>query len=350
MNKTDSLIITLIGKVNAGKTSLFFKLLNINERRHKISPIAGWTKEIELLPVYKDTFLADTPGLDDIEAAVSAKTIDFIGSTDIFAHVINAAEGVTDTVKNCSDELFKTGRPVVTIINKIDSLSDENEIEELKADILKKLTHVKNCGRLYFTCARSGEGISLLSEGILDILKDSEKALKLARFLRVNRPEIEKALYAQALSFVKYASARALAISASPIPFSETLPLTMNQYYMIIKIAGVYGEEMTYKNLRAVMGSLGAVIVGTSLASTFFYGVKSAVAAGITYALGRVMIAWIASGKTIPMDKLKEMFDKYKSEYKKENIDINAQNDIKYVQYAKEAESYLNDNDINDKI
>jgi small GTP-binding protein len=347
LHKTDSLIITLIGKVNAGKTSLFFKLLNINECRSKISPIAGWTKEIELLPVYKDTFLADTPGLDDIETAVSDKTIDFIGSTDIFAHVINAAEGVTGTVKNCSAELFKTGRPVVTIINKIDALSGKNELEELKADIFEKLTHVKNCGRLYFTCGSSGEGIDLLSEGFLDILKGGEKILKLARFLRVNRPEIEKALYAQSLSFVKYAAARAFAISASPVPFSETVPLMMNQYYMIIKIAGVYGEEMTYKNIRAVLGSLGAAIVGTSLASTFFYGVKSAVAAGVTYALGRVMITWIASGKTIPIDKLKEMFDKYKSEYKKENIDIKAQNGIKYIQYSKEAELYSNDNQKN---
>lgn len=100
---------------------------------------------------------------------------------------------------------------------------------------------------------------------------------------------------------------------------------------------------MTYKNIRAVTGSLGAAIVGTSLASTFFYGVKSAVAAGVTYALGRVMITWIASGKTIPIDKLKEIFDRYKSEYKKENVDIKVQSDIKYIQYSKEAELYSND-------
>lgn len=317
-------------------------MLNIDACRSKISPIAGWTKEIELLPVYKDTFLADTPGLDDIEAAVSAKTIDFIGSTDIFAHVINAAEGITQTVKNCSAELFKTGRPVVTIINKIDSLSGRIELEELKADIFQKLAHIKNCGRIYFTCGKSGEGIDLLSEGFLDILRGGEKILKLARFLRVNRPEIQKALYEESLSYVKYAAARALGISASPIPFSETLPLMINQYYMIIKIAGVYGEQMTYKNIRAVTGSLGAAIAGTSLASTFFYGVKSAVAVGVTYALGRVMITWIASGKTVPLDKLKEMFDRYKSEYKKENIDIKIQNDIKYIQYSKETELYSN--------
>jgi len=183
-------------------------------------------------------------------------------------------------------------------------------------------------------------GVAPLRDGILEILKGGEKMLKLARFLRENRPEIEEALYKESLSFVKYATARALAISASPVPFSETVPLMMNQYYMIVKIAGVYGEDMTFKNIRAVMGSLGAAVVGTSLASTFFWGVKSAVAASVTYALGRAMTAWIASGKTIPLDRLKKLFDEYKSGFKKENVDINTKNDIKYIEYAQDAESY----------
>lgn len=340
MKKKDNLIITLIGKVNAGKSSIFYKLLNIDECRAEISPIAGWTKEIKLHPICADTFLADTPGLEDIETEVSKKTFDFKGDTDIFAHVINAAEGITATVKSCSEELFKTGRPVVTVINKIDALSDDGQFGQMKADIFDKLPHVKHNGRVYFTCVKTGEGVAPLRDGILEILKGGEKMLKLARFLRENRPEIEEALYKESLSFVKYATARALAISASPVPFSETVPLMMNQYYMIVKIAGVYGEDMTFKNIRAVMGSLGAAVVGTSLASTFFWGVKSAVAASVTYALGRAMTAWIASGKTIPLDRLKKLFDEYKSGFKKENVDINTKNDIKYIEYAQDAESY----------
>ncbi len=340
MTKKNDLIITLIGKVNAGKTSLFFRLLDIDACREKISPVAGWTEEIELLPIYKDTFLADTPGLDDIETAVSDKTLDFIGDTDIYAHVINAAEGVTATVKECSTELFKTGRPVITIINKMDAFSDENELNEFKNDVFNKLPHAKNSQRLYFTCANSGHGIELLKDGILAILINSEKMLKLARFFRKNRPEIENALREQAHSFVKYAAIRALAISASPVPFSETLPLMMNQYYMIIKIAGVYGENMTYKNIKAVMGSSGAAIAGTSLASTFFYGVKSAVAVSVTYALGMAMSAWIASGKTIPLVKVKEMFNKYKKECNIQDRNIDMRNSAEYSLYSQEAETY----------
>jgi len=340
LKKTDSLIIILIGKVNAGKTTLFFRLLNIDPCRAKISPVAGWTKEIELRPVYRDTFLADTPGLDDIESAVSRKTLDFKGDTDIFAHVVNAAEGVTETVKNCSVELFKTGRPVVTIINKIDAYNENGQFELLKTDIYDKLPHIRGGGRVYFTCASTGEGLSELRGGILAMLEDGQKMLKLARFMRLNRPEIEKALYAESLSYVKYAAARALAISASPVPFTETVPLMLNQYYMIVKIAGIYGEEVTYKNMKAVLGSMGAAVVGSSLASTFFYGVKSAVAVSVTYALGMAMTAWIASGKTIPLERLKALFEKFKGEYKKENVDIDTKNDIKYIEYSNEAARY----------
>lgn len=338
--KKDDLIITLIGKVNSGKSLLFCKLLNLGEGGRRVSPVAGWTKEIELERIYKDTFLADTPGLEDIETEVSKRAFDFKGATDIFAHVINAAEGITATVKSCSEELFKTGRPVVTIINKIDALSGEGEFAEMKADIFEKLPHIRHCGRIYFTCASSGEGLPGLRDGLLEILRGGEKMLKLARFLRDNRPEIEAALYNESLSFVKYATARALAISVSPVPFSETVPLMMNQYYMIMRIAGVYGDDITFKNIRAVAGSFGAAVVGTSLASTFFAGVKSAVAGSVTYALGRVMIAWIASGKNIPLDRLKKMFDEFKSGYKKENVDIDTEKDIKYIEYAGGAESF----------
>jgi len=343
MAETEKLIITLIGKVNSGKSSLFSRLFGMDLNSNKISPVSGWTKEIEMKMIYKDVFLADTPGLEDVEESVSRKTIDFIGESDIFVHIINAAEGVTETVQKCSFTLYDTQLPLITVVNKIDTLSAE-DINILKADSISKLSHLSVESDLHFISARHDQGTVQLKDNLMNVLKTNEKKLKLGRFFRVNRPDIEKMLAEEAHSFVNYATARSVMISGSFIPFSETIPLTLNQYYMIIKIGGVYGETVGYNQFKSILGSLGSMVIGGQLASTFFPGWKMAVAGSVTYALGRVMTEWISSGMSMPIEKLKEKFVQYKSNFKQKDVEEKVKNDSRYETYNSESENYYKEN------
>jgi len=53
---------------------------------------AGWTKEVSLYELKKGVFIADTPGLFDIDESVSQKASDFVeNNSDIILFFLNAA-------------------------------------------------------------------------------------------------------------------------------------------------------------------------------------------------------------------------------------------------------------------
>ena len=344
MSETDDkLIITLIGQVNSGKTSLFSRLVGMDLDSSKISPVSGWTKEIEMKKIREGIFLADTPGLEDPEQSVSQKTIDFMGASDVFVHVINAAQGVTKTTNECSLSLFDTALPVITVFNKIDTLNLD-EVSVFKDDCKNKLPHINSNELMHFISAKMEDGISELKKNILDTIKANEKKIKLNRLFKMNK-DIEKILEAEALSYVRYATARALVVSSSFIPFSETLPLTLNQYYMIIKIGQVYEESIGWNQFKSIIGSLGGMVIGTGLATTFFPGWKTAVAGSVTYALGKAMIEWISSGMSMSLKELKEKFERYKSCFKSEEFEEKTMNESsEYKKYSQASETFLLEN------
>lgn len=303
------LTVTLIGKVNAGKTFLMKRLLRLPKDRD-VSPVSGWTKEVKIDSFGSDVRIADTPGLEDPDEAVARKSFDFIGDSDLFLHVINGTEGATAGAVEAHATLRATGRPVVLVCNKAGFLAaDDRHVvaEQLLANMGAEFA--------VFTDAKSGEGVDDLARVIWSIVERRGDELRFARYCAVRLPEIEARLGRageEADAAIRWGAGRAAAIAVSPIPLADVYPLIANQIYMAKKIGEAYGLKLGDSVVKGLLGAMGASFAGIALAS-FFPGLKIAIAASVTFGVGKAIKAWCAAGGEMTEQELRTEFEREKS-------------------------------------
>ena len=134
--------ISIIGKPNAGKSTLINTLLN--EQRMIISDIAGTTLDaIEIPFTFKDNnfLLYDTAGItrksrtnSTIQKFSINSTLNTIKTTDICVFMIDAHEGITKQDKTILNIIKDNNKAFIIVINKIDKRS-QSELIELKKDL-----------------------------------------------------------------------------------------------------------------------------------------------------------------------------------------------------------------------
>lgn len=129
-------IICLVGRVNVGKSTLFNRL--IEEQKAIVSPIAGTTRtrnEGYINWRGKQCIALDTGGLtfDDeifLEKEIIAQTSAAIDEADVIVFV-TSAEGVLPQERELARIIQKRrkGKPVMLLVNKVDSVKDERNID-----------------------------------------------------------------------------------------------------------------------------------------------------------------------------------------------------------------------------
>ena len=107
--------------------------------------------------------------------------------------------------------------------------------------------------------------------------------------------------------YILWGAGRAAAIAISPIPLSDVAPLVANEGYMIYRLAETYGFKIDKAVVTMLLGVAGGSFAGMLL-SSFLPGLKIAVAAGVTYAVGKMSKAYFASGMTLDSDELRNVF------------------------------------------
>lgn len=124
----------------------------------------------------------------------------------------------------------------------------------------------------------------------------------------------------EAEALCKWAAARAGVIVVAPL--LGTMALIANQIYMIIKLGKVYEEEISESMAVSILGSLGTVFVGQTVATLIpFAPLQIPLAVGTTYGLGKVVAEWLHTGKPQDISAFKTVYDNAVLEAKK-NIDI----------------------------
>jgi GTP-binding protein len=122
--------IAIIGRPNSGKSTLLNSF--IGYQRSIVSDIPGTTRDSvdETFSYHGKTIqIIDTAGIrkkskisENIEFYSLTRTIDSIKRCDIAIHLIDATVGLTENDKKISDEIIKSGKPVIIAINKWDCL------------------------------------------------------------------------------------------------------------------------------------------------------------------------------------------------------------------------------------
>lgn len=145
----DATKIAIIGKPNAGKSSLVNYLLN--EERMIVTDIAGTTRDaIDTYWQYRGNnyVLIDTAGLrrknkvsDNIEYYANQRTFDAVDSSEICLFLIDATVGVTEQDTKIAGYAHNNKKAIIIAVNKRDKVKKEtNTMKNMEKDIRNKLS------------------------------------------------------------------------------------------------------------------------------------------------------------------------------------------------------------------
>ena len=165
---TETLKISIIGRPNAGKSTLVNPLLG--EDRVLVSPISGTTRDSIEVP-YKsnsnEITLIDTAGMrrkrsikDETEKFSVSKSVEAIKKANVVILLIDSSENIVDQDIHLLGLTLTIGRPVVIAANKLDILDKEKKIV-LENNINRKIRFAQYL-KPHFISAKKGTGVKKL--------------------------------------------------------------------------------------------------------------------------------------------------------------------------------------------
>ena len=117
----------------------------------------------------------------------------------------------------------------------------------------------------------------------------------------------------EAESLIHWAAARAGVIVVTP--GLGTLALMANEVYLITKLGAVYGVKLPYKAILSFIGSLGATVVGSTLATIIpIPGVSIPIGISVTYGVGKTAMRWIKDGMPDDTKPYQAVFEEERKE------------------------------------
>ncbi len=166
----DSLKIALVGKPNAGKSSLVNRILG--EERSIVTPVAGTTRDAVDTRFVRDGkayTIIDTAGIrrkrsveDDVEYYSVLRAFDAVRRADVCLLIVDAAEGLTEQDVKIIGYVHEQGKPSVVVMNKWDTIEKDTHTvlefeEKLHAD-LKFMDYFKSV----YVSAKTGQRVDKL--------------------------------------------------------------------------------------------------------------------------------------------------------------------------------------------
>ena len=180
----DKIKIAIVGKPNAGKSSITNKLLG--ESRMVVSNVAGTTRDAIDTPfVYdgKECVLIDTAGirrkrsieLESVESYSVLRSMEAIRRADVVAIVFDASQGLSDQDIRIAGYVHEQGKPSVVVINKWDLVDkDEHTINFYKEKLDKELNFMSYYMPI-FVSAKTGQRLNTLMPAVLKAYENASK-------------------------------------------------------------------------------------------------------------------------------------------------------------------------------
>ena len=178
-----SLKICILGKPNAGKSTLFNAI--VKEERSIVSKIAGTTRDtVSKKFIFKseNIEISDTAGLrkkskvdQNIEKFSVSKAIISMRSSSGVLYLVDGKETITDQDLHLMSLIISSGKPMVIGINKSDQLSQYDK-SNLTRSINKKLSFISGISISYLS-AKQNQGTSKVFAELVSLIKKSRKPI-----------------------------------------------------------------------------------------------------------------------------------------------------------------------------
>ena len=165
IEEDDSIKIAVVGKPNAGKSSLVNRLLGFE--RSIVTDIAGTTRDaIDTKLTYngKNYTVIDTAGIrkksrveDEIEYYSQLRAYDAVRRADVCLLVVDSTEGLTEQDTKIIGFVHEEGKPSVIVMNKWDLIEkDTNTVNKFDAKLKEDLKFMDYFKSLYIS-AKTGQ-------------------------------------------------------------------------------------------------------------------------------------------------------------------------------------------------
>jgi small GTP-binding protein len=291
--------VAIVGPVNSGKSTLFNTL-----KGREVSPVGavpGTTRELQF-EQWGPFTLTDTPGFGEVNGVDRANiALQGIRDANVVLLVLDAVAGVRQSDYALLQQLKSTDKPVVVALNKIDLL--KKNLDVVVADACDKLGEPG----LIPISAKRGTNVA---HPLLPRLIDAHPALAVAlgRALPGYRRQAANKVIRNAALFNA-------AIGAEPIPGLDIPFLMAVQARMVLRLAAIYGESMTFQRANTLAAS---IVGGMALRYLAMEGAKfipgpgwivAAVLSGIgTWGIGQVAIQYFEQGKRLSERQLQSLY------------------------------------------
>ncbi len=177
----DSIKVAVIGKPNAGKSSIINKILG--DERLIVSNIAGTTRDAVDTPFENEhgkfTFI-DTAGIrrqskidDKIEKYSVLRANMAVERADVCLLMIDASTGITDQDTKIAGIAHEAGKPTIIVVNKWDSIEKDNStVNNFNERIRTELAYMPYAPIVYVS-AKTGQRVETLFERIKYVYNQS---------------------------------------------------------------------------------------------------------------------------------------------------------------------------------
>lgn len=180
-------VVAIVGRTNAGKSSIFNRL--VGRQDAIVAREAGTTRD----SIYRridnrdgSYILIDTAGLkddpqDEFEASIQDQVDDAIASADLILLMKDSTEDATQDDRNLAKQILRSGKPVILVLNKID-LTEHFPLENFLRLGIKDIVQ---------TSAEHNQGIGKLSHMVMERIphvtaKVADNRIKVALIGRPN--------------------------------------------------------------------------------------------------------------------------------------------------------------------
>lgn len=157
----DVIKIAIVGRPNAGKSSIVNSLLN--ENRVIVSDVSGTTRDsIDSRITYKDKefIIVDTAGIrkkSKVEYGVEKFAVDrairSIRDCNVALLVLDAKEGISDQDKKIASMILEAGKGIIIAVNKWDLIEDKkaNTINQFDKNLSNEIPFLEFAPKIYIS-------------------------------------------------------------------------------------------------------------------------------------------------------------------------------------------------------